>query len=934
MIHRSSALGLLVVCALGLQVRAQVPAPARVPFTVPPGFIVEEVYAPTQSGSVLAITFDASGRLVFAREKGPIVRLIDRNGDGRADEEQVVTGEVTNSQGIEFDGRTLLVVGQGPQGAGLYRVPDADGDGRGESAELVTAASFPMSEHGPHDVFFGPDGWLYWIFGNFSGLRPYPSPRSPYAGYADEQLLPLYHDPRGHPSARAPGGTVVRTDLAGGAREWEEFAGGFRNAYDAAFSSDGELLTFDSDMEWDLGLPWYRAVRTVHVVPGGEYGWRSGSGPWPQEYPDNLPPISNVGRGSPTGVAVYQGDRFPAEYRDAFFQADWSRGRILVGFLSRAGATFTERSTEFLLGTPLNVTDLEVGPDGALYFAKGGRGTEGGIYRVSYAGEATTIASAAPRLPARSDAPWLGAALRLPHHRSAWGRAALGAAQRKAGAAWGAHLLAVARDPAAWDADRVRALELLRVYGPRPDVPTLAVLAADAAVPVRAAATYHLGLHASAEAQRALADRLSDDDPLVRRRAAEALVRSGLTPGLEPPFDPVTTLVPLLGDEDRFVRYAARLALERVNRNRWSGHVLAIATLPAATEGLVALARTSDRVADVGAALEHAVALITREPPPGDLAGLLRAMHLLMIRAGYVPFTNLSTAAGEALLARFPSGDALADREIARTLAHLRVTAAIPRLVAALTNPSTTREQQIHFAYCLRAMRGAWSETDRAAIVAWFGRTQAQRWRGGASFDGYLRQIWRDVLDLLPEDERLAARAAVPGLELDATGRPVIVQGAAAYSDAELREYLEFDPMAYAGDPVKGQAVYEKAFCANCHRVGDIGQEAGPDLTDVARRFTRRDLVDAILAPSRTISEQWAAVEIVTRDKRSHAGVITAESADAVTMLTVSGEAVRIPRSGIAQWTRSEVSPMPEGLLNGLSLGEIAHLFAFLERPR
>jgi putative heme-binding domain-containing protein len=126
--------------------------------------------------------------------------------------------------------------------------------------------------------------------------------------------------------------------------------------------------------------------------------------------------------------------------------------------------------------------------------------------------------------------------------------------------------------------------------------------------------------------------------------------------------------------------------------------------------------------------------------------------------------------------------------------------------------------------------------------------------------------------------------------------------------------------------------VYEKAFCANCHRFGDLGQDAGPDLTDVARRFKRVDLVDAILAPSQTISEQWAAVEIVTRDKRSFAGVATAESADAVTLLTVDGEHVTIPTTDIVGRTQSDVSPMPEGLLNGLSLAEIAHLFAFLER--
>ena len=43
-------------------------------------------------------------------------------------------------------------------------------------------------------------------------------------------------------------------------------AGGFRNAYDIAFNAHGDLFTFDSDMEWDIGLPWYREVRLVHVV--------------------------------------------------------------------------------------------------------------------------------------------------------------------------------------------------------------------------------------------------------------------------------------------------------------------------------------------------------------------------------------------------------------------------------------------------------------------------------------------------------------------------------------------------------------------------------------------------------------------------------------------------------------------------------------------
>src|SRR5690606_13108681 len=182
------------------------------------------------------------------------------------------------------------------------------------------------------------------------------------------------------------------------AGDWTFVAGGFRNAYDAAFNLVGELFTFDSDMEWDINMPWYRATRTVHVVPGGEYGWRTGSGKWPAYYPDTLPPLSDIGRGSPVGIAFYQGDAFPAKYRDALLLGDWSRGRILVAVHTRAGATYTETVEDFVLGTPLNVSAIAVGPDGAVYFAKGGRNTEGGIYRVVYRGP-DVVRPAAPTTP-------------------------------------------------------------------------------------------------------------------------------------------------------------------------------------------------------------------------------------------------------------------------------------------------------------------------------------------------------------------------------------------------------------------------------------------------------------------------------------------------------------------------------------------------------
>ena len=165
-------------------------------------------------------------------------------------------------------------------------------------------------------------------------------------------------------------------------------AGAFRNAYDHAFNLEGELFTFDSDMEWDIGMPWYREIRTVHVVPGGDYGYRNGSGKLPAWAHDSLPPLRDVGRGSPVGVEFYQSRVYPTAMHDALLEADWSRGRLLYTPLTRKGASYTAASarTELVHGEPLNITDVEVGPDGLVYFTTGGRTTEGGVFRVVYNG--------------------------------------------------------------------------------------------------------------------------------------------------------------------------------------------------------------------------------------------------------------------------------------------------------------------------------------------------------------------------------------------------------------------------------------------------------------------------------------------------------------------------------------------------------------------
>src|SRR5690606_18145596 len=102
------------------------------------------------------------------------------------------------------------------------------------------------------------------------------------------------------------------------------------------------------------------------------------------------------GLSSPTGMEFGTRGDFPAPYRQSLFMGDWQHGRILAVTLEPHGASYACEYGVFLEGGALNVSDLTFGPDGALYFITGGRGSQSGLYRVAYTGTADVAADAAP----------------------------------------------------------------------------------------------------------------------------------------------------------------------------------------------------------------------------------------------------------------------------------------------------------------------------------------------------------------------------------------------------------------------------------------------------------------------------------------------------------------------------------------------------------
>jgi putative heme-binding domain-containing protein len=912
MLSAAAAGFLAIVCAAsGTPARDESSSPDPGRFRPQAGFAIDVVAEPGLTGSVVNLTFDTRGRPVVSRENGPVFILDAPDGDGKYTQAKELTRAVTNCQGLlAWDARTFYLVGNGPEGTGLYRVADRDGDDAAEEVRLIHRFRGTMQEHGPHAVVAGPDGFLYLAVGNMAWVSATPEPTSPVEKMYEGDLLPRYDDASGHANGvKVPGGTIWRVDPEG--RRFSLEAAGLRNHFDLAFNSLGEIFTFDSDMELQEGLPFYQPVRILHAVPGADFGWRSNDGKWPPTYADTLPALKDVGRGSPCGVVVYNHRQFPAEYTDAVFLADWSLGRILVVRPERDGATFRGDVEEFVTGKPLNVTDLDVAPDGSLFFSTGGRGTQGGVYRVRF----TSGTPPAPPAAAAAGAAAVRAALAQPQPQSAWGRHAVRTFKSQAGDAWCATLQTEACDRSSPPPRRLRALAYLCEFGPEPDLTRLRRLTLDEDPEIRAQAAVALGRRTSAEAGADLQKLLGDPAPVVRRRAAEGLIRTGT-------HAPLEALKPLLADPDRFTRYAARLALERTDPALWAHAALADPDPRVVVMALLSLNKlgvvATDRAAATNA-FDTLARLLEAKLPPGDELDALRALELTILNAAKDARPPSLGSIGKRLLDRFPTGDRPLDRELSRLLGALSVSGCVEKLLRSLEGAD--RPDAIHLARCLVAVTDDWTEDQRRRFRAWLNVAREWKGGGGPSYGGFIGFIRRDA----------AARWGEPAPAQN--GAPEVAnvertQPARAWTEEELVAHLGKEVHASMS---AGRAAYEKAACGKCHRFADLGGGSGPDLTTLSSRFSRKDMLDAILRPSQVIPEQYRAVRAELKDGRIFEGMKGPDDGKNLMLILSDGSTIKLSPAEVVKTTSSDVSPMPEGLLNTLELREVAALFALLE---
>ena len=337
-----------------------------------PGLTAERLLlVPRSMGSWVAMCVDDRGRF-YASDQGRGLYRITVEQDaptGTMTRIERVDVDLGGCQGLCWHMGSLYAVQSGGK-SGLYRLRDTDGDDRLDQVELLRALEGD-GEHGPHAVEVAPDGKnLLVLCGNHVLLPELAASRLP-RNWAEDGILPKVEDPNGHAvGIKAPGGYVCLVDPDG--KRWELLCAGFRNAYDLAVLPNGDVVTFDADMEWDMGLPWYRPTRICQVLSGADYGWRSGSGKWPVDYPDAPPVVCDIGPGSPTGMVTIGNDAVAL---------DWTFGTTWRLAFDHSTAALTAVPSEFAWGQPFAVADA-VQHGSHLYVLTGGRGTPSTLYRI------------------------------------------------------------------------------------------------------------------------------------------------------------------------------------------------------------------------------------------------------------------------------------------------------------------------------------------------------------------------------------------------------------------------------------------------------------------------------------------------------------------------------------------------------------------------
>ncbi len=912
-----------------------------------------------------------------------ILILEDTTGTGRADKVKTFYQgrDVDSAMGICVLGNKLIV--SSSPNVLLFTFDENDKILKKEV--LFSRTGMPQHDHSAHTFVFGPDGRLYWNFGN-TGQSVHDRDGKVITDLAGNPVVD-----NGKPYF---GGMVFRCEPDGS--HFEVLAHNFRNDYEVCVDSFGTIWQSDNDDDGNRG------VRILYVMEYGNYGYRdemTGAGwqtprtnmeaeiplrHWHLNDPGVVPNLLQTGAGSPTGITVYEGEQLPQVFRNQVIHCDAGPSIVRAYPVTKDGAGYKASIVNMLDGERKNnwfrPVDPRTAPDGSLFITDwydpgvGGHGQRdldrGRVFRVSAPGKKYEI----PKYD-YSTAEGATEALKNPCSSVrylAW--TALHGMGAKAEPA----LLKLWHDPN--PRYRARALWLLgRIEGKGQHYVDLALHDGDPDLRITG---LRLARQLGLDLVSVVRTVVRDASPQVRRDAAIAL-RHVKTPEAATLW---AELAQQHDGKDRWYLEALGIGADQ----QWNAYLEA--WLKQVGDGWNTPAGRDVIWRSRAAKTPEYLARILADPsvPMTELPRYFRAfdfqkadgLNELLARLAFTPTgdaarQDLVTTESLTRLKHFdvkkhPEYVAALDKLLehhqgtglyVELVDRFGLTEHLPELlVIAQKNAEgqvgvnavrvlLDRQQMPLFEKALhdadaqkaldtaKALGSAADDRANAPLLAIVrdGKQSAELRRQAVKSLARSRRGANEVLKLarakqLPEELNNAASYALH----QAPWRDVKQQAVALFPLPADKNNQAAPPIGELvhrrGDANRGKVLFNTTgTCATCHLVNGTGKEVGPDLSEIGKKLSRESLYESILYPSASIAHNYETYVLETKDGNLVTGLLVSDTPEGVTLKGNDALVRTFKRSKIDSLKKSPVSLMPADLYKVLSSQELVDVVEYLQ---
>ncbi len=406
----------------------------------------------------------------------------------------------------------------------------------------------------------------------------------------------------------------------------------------------------------------------------------------------------------------------------------------------------------------------------------------------------------------------------------------------------------------------------------------------------------------------------------------------------------VSTAWSHLNNEDRYIRAAARTALEHQPIAEWESKALAETNVTAQLEALLSLTRATG-VCPTHRAADHVVSDTMRDKlwaallkhdftklTPEQRLAYVRLTEIVLHRFGSPDATTVAAITAK-LDPSFPADNFELNWMLIETLAYLQAPNTATKGMA-LIAAAESQEPQVEYARSLRFLKAGWTPDLRKQQLEFF--LKAANYKGGSSFAIFIEFIRKDSLATFTPEENaqfaeLIAKKPEVKSAIENVGAMFIGRTPTMWTLDELSAAAKTGMNGRNFD--NGRKMFSASACYTCHRFGNAGGMTGPDLTGAGGRYSPHDLLDQIINPSKVINEQFAPIIVTKNDGSIMTGVVVNLSGDGVTLntdLTDPNQRVNVDRKELKSIELSTVSPMPSMLLAMLKKDEILDLLAYV----